>query len=154
MFHPQRSNIRICLGPGLWLSANVTELRDLKTIISHLEGAVLFFLQLNRWSPVDRQTNLGPTMVPHKLGREDLPCPGHLLPDASSPTWKTPNSSFPNLETLVVYMDGVTLSRSRRLLLLPLPRLSKEMLATGACCLPSGVLASFHESSLTLALSH
>ena len=150
MFHQQRSNIRICLGPGLWLSANVTELRDLKTIISHLKGAVLFFLQLNRWSPVDRQTNLGPTMVPHKLGREHLPCPGHFLPDASSPTWKTPNSSFPNLETLVVYMDSVTLSRSRRLLLLPLPRLSKEMLATGACCL----LASFHESSLTLALSH
>ena len=79
MFHQQRSNIRICLGPGLWLSANVTELRDLKTIISHLKGAVLFFLQLNRWSPVDRQTNLGPTMVPDKLGREDLPCPGHLF---------------------------------------------------------------------------
>ena len=149
MFHQQRSNIRICLGPGLWLSANVTELRDLKTIISHLKGAVLFFLQLNRWSPVDRQTNLGPTMVPDKLGREDLPCPGHLFPNL-----EIPNSSFPNLETLVVYMDGVTLSRSRRLLTLPLPRLSKEMLATGACCLPSGVLASFHESSLTLALSH
>ena len=130
MFHQQRNNIRICLGPGLWLSANVTELRDLKTIISHLKGAVLFFLQLNRWSPVDRQTNLGPTMVPHKLGREDLPCPGHFVPNL-----EIANSSFPNLETLVVYMDGVTLSRSRRLLLLPLPRLSKEMLATGACLL-------------------
>ena len=134
MFHQQRSNIRICLGPGLWLSANVTELRDLKTIISHLKSAVLLLLQLNRWSPVDRQTNLGPAMVPNKLGREDLPCPGHLLPDASSSNLEIPKfSSFPNLETLVVYMDGLTLSRSRRLLLLPLPRLSKEMLATGAC---------------------
>ena len=85
MFHQQRSNIRICLGPGLWLSANVTELRDFWTIISHLKGAVLLLLQLNRWSPVDRQTNLGPAMVPNKLGREDLPCPGHLVPNLENP---------------------------------------------------------------------